>query len=117
MAYEYEESIKNLMVSAKGIFWTNIDTHKHANKELQEAYRKARAFDNYLVDLAKTMETFPHNYIKSDNFAKETCEFYMQSKEDFIKAYENETGRKHELIRDAEEYDRILSNLEDKQND
>ena len=37
----------------------------------------------------------------------------MKSKEDFIKSYENEEGRKYELIRDVEEYDRILSDLED----
>ena len=79
----------------------------------EELKRKAQAFDNYMVDLAKTMEEYPHNYIKSDNFAKETYEFYMKSKEDFIKAYENEVGRKYELIRDVEEYDRILSDLED----
>ena len=79
----------------------------------EELKRKAQAFDNYMVDLAKTMEEYPHNYIKSDNFAKETYEFYMKSKEDFIKAYENEVGRKHELIHDIAEYDRILSDLED----
>lgn len=79
----------------------------------EELKRKAQAFDNYMVDLAKTMEEYPHNYIKSDNFAKETFEFYMKSKEDFIKAYENEVGRKHELIHDIAEYDRLLSGLED----
>ena len=79
----------------------------------EELKRKAQAFDNYMVDLAKTMEEYPDNYIKSDNFAKETFEFYMKSKEDFIKAYEHEVGRKHELIHDIAEYDRILSDLED----
>ena len=82
-------------------------------QEVEEVYRKAKAFDNYMVDLAKTIETFPHDYIKSDNFAKETYEFYMKSKEDFIKEYEHEVGRKHELIHDIAEYDRILSDLED----
>ena len=75
--------------------------------------RKAKAFDNYMVDLAKTIELYPHDYIKNSNFAKETYEFYMKSKEDFIKAYENEVGRKHELIHDIAEYDRLLSGLED----
>ena len=79
----------------------------------EELKRKAQAFDNYMVYLAKTMEEYPHNYIKSDDFAKETFEFYMKSKEDFIKSYENEVGRKHELIHDIAEYDRILSDLED----
>ena len=103
MEYEYEKENKEAVM---------INTPE-ANRELQEVYRKAQAFDNYMVDLAKTIETFPHDYIKSDNFAKETYEFYMKSKEDFIKAYENEVGRKHGLIHDIEEYDRILSDLED----
>ena len=103
MAYEYEKENKEAVM---------INPPK-ANRELQEVYRKAQAFDNYMVDLAKTIETFPHDYIKNDNFAKETYEFYMKSKEDFIKSYENEVGRKYELIRDVAEYDRILSDLED----
>ena len=103
MEYEYEKENKEAVM---------INTPE-VNRELQEVYRKAQAFDNYMVDLAKTIETFPHDYIKSDNFAKETYEFYMKSKEDFIKAYENEVNRKHELIHDIAEYDRILSDLED----
>ena len=103
MEYKYEKENKEAVM---------INQPK-ANKELKEVYRKAQAFDNYMVDLAKTIETFPHDYIKSDNFAKETYEFYMKSKEDFIKSYENEVGRKYELIRDVAEYDRILSDLED----
>lgn len=103
MAYEYEKENKEAVM---------INTPK-ANRELQEVYRKAQAFDDYMVDLAKTIETFPHDYIKSDNFAKETYEFYMKSKEDFIKSYENEVSRKYELIRDVVEYDRIISDLED----
>ena len=103
MTYEYEKENKEAVM---------INPPK-ANRELQEVYRKAQAFDNYIVDLAKTMEEYPDNYIKSDNFAKETFEFYMKSKEDFIKAYEHEVGRKHELIHDIAEYDRILSDLED----
>ena len=111
MAYEYENETKNLITKLSGV-WVESEK-KEILKELQEVYRKAQAFDNYMVDLAKTIETFPHDYIKNDNFAKETYEFYMKSKEDFIKSYENEVGRKHELIHDIAEYDRILSDLED----
>ena len=108
--YEYQERIQRIIWGNED-YWC-IDNDKES-EELQEVYRKAQAFDNYMVDLAKTIETFPHDYIKSDNFAKETYEFYMKSKEDFIKAYEHEVGRKHELIHDIAEYDRILSDLED----
>ena len=110
MTYEYEETIKEELEFTD---LDNTDNKDKMLKKLQEVYRKAQAFDNYMVDLAKTIETFPHDYIKNDNFAKETYEFYMKSKEDFIKSYENEVGRKYELIRDVAEYDRILSDLED----
>ena len=109
MAYEYE--MKNLIAKLSGV-WVESEK-KEILKELEEVYCKAKAFDNYMVDLAKTVELYPHDYIKNSNFAKETYEFYMKSKEDFIKAYENEVGRKHELIHDIAEYDRILSDLED----
>ena len=110
MTYEYEETIKEELEFTD---LDNTDNKDKMLKKLQEVYRKAQAFDNYMVDLAKTIELYPHDYIKNSNFAKETYEFYMKSKEDFIKAYENEVGRKHELIHDIAEYDRILSDLED----
>ena len=110
MTYEYEETIKEELEFTD---LDNTDNQDKMLKELQEVYRKAQAFDNYMVDLAKTIELYLHDYIKNSNFAKETYEFYMKSKEDFIKAYENEVGRKHELIHDIAEYDRILSDLED----
>lgn len=113
MGYEYEceEVIKDVI---KELVYFKKGKDELAKREIDEVYAKARAFDNYMVDLAKTIETFPHSYsyIENDNFANETYEFYMKSKEDFIKAYENEVGRKHELIRDVSEYDRILSDLE-----
>lgn len=109
MAYKYEESNKQIVFTVDNE--SSIDELNKRIKELQEVYRKAQAFDNYMVDLAKTIETFPHDYIKNDNFIKETSEFYMQSKEDFIKAYENEVSRKHGLIRDAAEYDEIIGKV------
>ncbi|MDW3783654.1 hypothetical protein QI349_02760 [Staphylococcus saprophyticus] len=75
-------------------------------------FEKAQEFDNYIADLAKTMEEYPPDYDKYGNFAKETYEFYMKSKEDFIKAYEKEVGHKHELIRDVAEYDELVNKME-----
>ena len=108
--YEYQKRIQRIIWDNED-YWC-IDNDKES-EELKEVYKKAQAFDNYMVDLAKTIELYPYDYIKNNNFAKETYEFYMKSKEDFIKAYENEVGRKYELIRDVAEYDRILSDLED----
>ena len=112
MAYKYEDKINEAFFIA-GRDGRNVNIELLV--ELQQVYNKAKAFDNYMVDLAKTIELYPHDYIKNSNFAKETYEFYMKSKEDFIKAYKNEVGRKHELIHDIAEYDIILSDLEDKQ--
>ena len=66
-----------------------------------------------MVDLVKSMETYPHEYEKHDNFLKETYEFYMQDKEDFIKGYKDEVRRGHEIISSVEEYDGIIKDLED----
>ncbi|WP_435373536.1 hypothetical protein WKW47_07245 [Staphylococcus nepalensis] len=111
MAYEYEHDVINELEQIEDEYKLS---YKNEINEVREVYRKAKAFDNYMVDLAKTIELYPHDYIKNSNFVKETYEFYMKSKEDFIKAYENEVGHKYELIRDVAEYDRLLSDLEDK---
>ncbi|PHK50775.1 hypothetical protein [Staphylococcus edaphicus] len=105
MAYEYER------INSIGCVTSAISTDQ-AVKELEEVYRKAKAFDNYIVDMVKSIETYPHDYIKRSNFAKETYDFYMQSKEEFIEAYKNEVRHGHELIESVEEYDKIISDLE-----
>ena len=110
MAYKYEHELLNYASDSE-----SYEKYEDMLNEIKNVYAKAKAFDNYMVDLAKTIELYPHDYIKNSNFAKETYEFYMKSKEDFIKAYKNEVGRKHELIHDIAEYDIILSDLEDKQ--
>lgn len=111
MAYEYESDIPKFL---KGIEYEHpLDLSKEI-KEIQEVYSKAKAFDNYMVDLVKSIETYPHEYEKHANFLKETYEFYMQDKEDFIKGYKDEVRRGHEIVSSVEEYDEIIKNLEDK---
>lgn len=65
MGYEYEKTIKNLMNNAKGVSWTNINTHKDAYDELQEVYRKAKLFD-------KLVKFYPSkDELSSDEFFDE----------------------------------------------
>lgn len=109
MAYKYEETIKEELEFISFEFIGNRD---EMLKELQEVYRKAKAFDNYMVDMVKSIETYPHDYIKRSNFTKETYDFYMQSKEEFIEAYKNEVRHGHELIESVDEYDEIIRELE-----
>lgn len=111
LAYEYEEHNKNV-IGTETVF-TGEESEKQARLiELQNVYRKAQAFDNYMVDLVKSMETYPHEYEKYANFLKETYEFYMQDKEDFIKGYKDEVRRGYELISNIDEYDKIIKGLE-----
>lgn len=105
MAYEYER-INNI-----GCVTSPIRTDQ-AVEELKEVYCKAKAFDNYMVDLVKSMETYPHEYLTEDNFVQKTYEFYMQDKEDFIKFYKDDRRSGHEVIADVEEYDEIINELE-----
>lgn len=81
-------------------------------EQWQQVSQKARAFDNYTVDLVKSMETYPHEYLTEDNFVQKTYEFYMQDKEDFIKFYKDDRRSGHEVIADVEEYDEIIKHLE-----
>lgn len=51
MAYEYEAMISNSISKNKDYFFTT--TAKDMKDELQEVYRKARAWDNYLLSVEK----------------------------------------------------------------
>ncbi len=46
MAYEYENETKNLITKLSGV-WVESEK-KEILKELQEVYRKAKAFDTFL---------------------------------------------------------------------
>lgn len=107
MAYEYEHEHRNM----KAGVYSGLATNESV-EEIKEVYRKAKAFDNYMVDLVKSMETYPHEYLTEDNFVQKTYEFYMQDKEDFIKFYKDDRRSGHEVIADVEEYDEIINELE-----
>lgn len=108
-----------ILINGARLYDVILDTDKatlHQQMEMfdskDEMFKKAQAFDNYIVDMVKSIETYPHDYIKHSNFAKETYDFYMRSKEDFIEAYKNEVSHGHELIESVEEYDKIIDELE-----
>ena len=69
MAYEYE--MKNLIAKLSGV-WVESEK-KEILKELEEVYQEAQAFDNYMADLAKTMEEYPNNFY---NFYGVTITYY-----------------------------------------
>lgn len=110
MAYEYE---KNVVAEIKelGARYKAPSFYAMAD-EVEDVYAKAKAFDNYMVDLVKSIETYPYDYKRTSNFAKETYDFYKQSKEDFIEAYKKDVSQGQELIESVEEYDRIIKKLE-----
>lgn len=108
-----------IMVNADYLYDVILDTDKVTLQQQmemfdskEEMFKKAQAFDNFMIDTVKTMETYPRDYEKYKNFVKETYNFYMQSKEDFIKTYKNEVSHGHELIESVEEYDKIIDELE-----
>lgn len=108
-----------ILINGARLYNVILDTDKatlHQQMEMfdskDEMFKKAQAFDNYIVDMVKSIETYPHDYIKHSNFAKETHDFYMRSKEDFIETYKNEVSHGHELIESVEEYDKIIDELE-----
>lgn len=129
MGYEYEKDILELLKDIEKE--RSLDLSKEINeiqgtyqtarlidniaattkKRLTEQERKAKAFDNYMVDLTMAIQTYRNDYDKHRKFRKETYDYYMQSKEKFIESYNN-VDRHHETIDSVEEYDKIISDLE-----
>lgn len=54
MAYEYESRISNSIDRDKNYFFTT--TSKDMKDELQEVYRKAKAWDNYIAEVRERVK-------------------------------------------------------------
>ena len=76
MAYEYENETKNLITKLSGV-WVESEK-KEILKELQEVYRKAKAFDE-IVDIED-------DFVKYHGFSP-CVEEYAEEVEDIISEY------------------------------
>ncbi len=70
MAYEYEDEVKSV-ISTETVF-SHEETEKEARvKELQEVYRKAKAWDNYLLSV---IEDARNEFGDNDDLIKHAVE-------------------------------------------
>lgn len=108
MAYEYEH--ENIIKVRHFNIMTGSSDISKPTEELQNVYRKAQAFDNYMVDAYKYEECYQNDseYLKE---TKETYNFYMQDKENFIKNWNEETNNCNP-IEGVKEHERIITLLE-----
>ena len=81
MAYEYENETKNLITKLSGV-WVESEK-KEILKELQEVYRKAKAFDE-IREIEKTSDITGYH---------EDAESYMYEVEHVIEKYDMEDKR------------------------
>lgn len=78
----------------------------------EEVYRKAKAWDNYMVD------TYLYDKIYSDGDHKEAYDFYMKTDvKSYIDCLNKELADTGHFINSVEEYKQILNEIEGKQND
>ena len=81
MAYEYENETKNLITKLSSV-WVESEK-KEILKELQEVYRKAKAFDE-IREIEKTSDITGYH---------EDAESYMYEVEHVIEKYDMEDKR------------------------
>lgn len=51
MAYEYESSLKNRLLDLEFDTWEETAQFEREYRELERVYRKAKAWDNYLLSV------------------------------------------------------------------
>lgn len=110
MAYKYEESNKQIIYTVDNE--SSMDKLNERINELHEVYRKAKAWDNYMVD------TYIYDKVYSDGDHKEAYDFYMKlDVKSYIDCLNKELADTGHFINSVEEYKQILNEIEDKQND
>ncbi|MEB6059571.1 hypothetical protein MXL22_00545 [Staphylococcus pseudoxylosus] len=78
MAYEYESRLKNRLLDLEFDTWKETAQFEREYRELQEVYRKAKAFDEIL--------NIEDNYNKEKGFSP-CVEEYTEEVEDIISKY------------------------------
>ena len=76
MAYEYENETKNLITKLSGV-WVESEK-KEILKELQEVYRKAKAWDNYISDVRERVKITVNTDDDIEKETQEVIDYYLE---------------------------------------
>ena len=77
MAYENEEEVKSV-IGTETVF-SYEETEKEARvKELQEVYRKAKAWDNYIVEVRERVKITVNTDDDVERETQEVIDYYME---------------------------------------
>ena len=77
MAYEYEETIKNV-IGTEAVFSHEKEKRQERVKELQEVYRKARAWDNYIAEVRERVRFTENTEDDIENETQKVIDYYME---------------------------------------
>lgn len=76
MAYEYEENINNTVNKLSGV-WLVEDKVKIL-KELQEVYRKAKAWDNYIAEVRERVRFTENTEDDIESETQKVIDYYLE---------------------------------------
>lgn len=82
MAYEYESKLKNRLLDLEFDTWEETAQFEREYRELEEVYRKARAWDKYITEVRERVR-FTEN--TDDDIERETqkvIDYYMERADD-----------------------------------
>lgn len=77
MAYEYEEYIKNV-IGTEAVFSHEKEKRQERVKELQEVYRKAKAWNNYVDSVRSLVSKHADEDTDIEKEARDILSVYME---------------------------------------
>ncbi|MEQ7790737.1 hypothetical protein [Staphylococcus nepalensis] len=80
MAYEYEESNKQIVFTVDNE--SSMGELNERIKELQEVYRKAKAWDNYIAEVIERVKITVNTDDDIEKETQEVIDYYMERADD-----------------------------------
>lgn len=74
--YQYESGIKNII--HRHNLWVSDTDYKNAKESLNEVYRKAKAWDNYIAEVRERVRFTENTEDDIENETQKVIDYYME---------------------------------------
>lgn len=78
MAYEYESRLKNRLLDLEFDTWEETAQFEREYREMQEVYRKARAWDKYIAEVRERVKITVNTDNDIESETKKVIDYFME---------------------------------------
>ena len=78
MAYEYESRLKNRLLDLEFDTWEETAQFEREYRELQEVYRKAKAWDNYIAEVRERVKITVNTDDDVERETQKVIDYFME---------------------------------------